>query len=642
MKKRYVFAVAAVMTIAVVVSGAYCAEAKKELSFDEKYKEHDIVFLDYDINVELHDDWSYTTKEHKTIRVQKEGGKSMGDIPLTYDASREAVTEVRAFTRAPDGNKLSPSKIQDIRRYEGYSMYSDDMVKLVHMPAVTIGSIIDIQVTTETKREVVKDQFWHMLDFNATIPMKEMTYTVTIPKKSAVQYKEFNLKYKPEIKDNGSTITYRWHVDDVYRKPDDEQFVPPLTVETYENGVEFSSIKSWKDISTWFYGLVEKNGTPGQEIKDAVRTAIAGKTTPKDKVRAIIEYVQNDFRYVSMSFGDHALEPHPVDEVFRNKYGDCKDLSLLCRAMLAEAGIRSNLTLFNTEDDITDPQFDLPIPTLFDHVLLEVEDPAGNYYVDPLLKGYDMGEYDPSYQGAYTFIISKDGGRFGRFSVFSEKSDYNKMDRAAVIREDGSEVVEMKGLWDLNNSVATRLIWKEATQEDKNKFYQSFATALTEGGKMLEHRMEGIDASYGPITDHLKYERPNAYPVTGGIMIIGINGFDRGDLFYAKDRRNPIFYPANSITERTYVFDIPKGFTAMYVPQDVNLDIGFYSFNRTFKKTGSRISYTETERYRRMLYPKEDYQKVRDFLDIATRDTSQRIILKTEGGIKKCLEATRI
>jgi len=61
------------------------------------------------------------------------------------------------------------------------------------------------------------------------------------------------------------------------------------------------------------------------------------------------------------------------------------------------------MTLFNTGFSISDPKFDLLLPSFFDHVILLVEDKkVVDYYIDPLLDGYDLGQYPLNYQGANT------------------------------------------------------------------------------------------------------------------------------------------------------------------------------------------------------------------------------------------------
>jgi hypothetical protein len=229
-------------------------------------------------------------------------------------------------------------------------MYSDERVKIINMPEANIGSIIEFEYTKTTSRDQIKGQFWHVTDLINTIPIKELNLTFVFPKKLSIKYKEFNLKQKPKIIQADKKITYSWRLKDVEIRPEEDSYTPPPNLENIEDGLEFSSIKNWKDISDWYYGLIEKNMRTTPQIREVAQGLIMGKSTVKEKVRAILEYIQDNFRYVSMSFGDNALEPHPTDEVFRNKYGDCKDLSLLCVYMLKEAGIKSNIALFNTNN----------------------------------------------------------------------------------------------------------------------------------------------------------------------------------------------------------------------------------------------------------------------------------------------------
>ena len=54
-----------------------------------------------------------------------------------------------------------------------------------------------------------------------------------------------------------------------------------------------------------------------------------------------LQFVQNKIRYVSLSFGSNAYHPHHPDEVLQNRYGDCKDKSLLLLSLLRAAGIQA-------------------------------------------------------------------------------------------------------------------------------------------------------------------------------------------------------------------------------------------------------------------------------------------------------------
>jgi len=73
-----------------------------------------------------------------------------------------------------------------------------------------------------------------------------------------------------------------------------------------------------------------------------------GLTTDEEKIRAIYEYVSQEIRYVSLSFGVTRYAPHPAGTVLANQYGDCKDKHTLLAAMLGAAGIEAWPVLANT------------------------------------------------------------------------------------------------------------------------------------------------------------------------------------------------------------------------------------------------------------------------------------------------------
>ena len=613
------------------------AEEEKPLSWEEKYKDRPGVYLLYETTVELKDNWSCIIKKHRKTKIQNQEGQSWGEIPIYYNNAKEKVTHVKAYTTTPDGKKHKYSKIQDLKLYVDYPMYSDEMVKVITMPQVNIGSTIEYETTAIRNIPPIKNSFWYTLNLNLGIPCKDIKVTLIFPKKLDIKYKEFNLNYKPKIKEKGKNIIYEWQIKDMEIK-DFEDFMPPPDINNIDNCAEFCSIKSWKDISDWYLALVKKNMITNSRIEDKVRELIKGKKNVKDKSRAILKYLQDDFRYVSMSFGSHALEPHPTDEVFKNKYGDCKDLSLLCMLMLKIAGIESNITFFNNEFDMTDPQYDLPIPVYFDHMLLEVQGPSGNFYIDPLLHGYDIGEYPLSYQMAYTFVVTEDGGRFGRFPVFDEKRYYTKTNRIVNIREDSSALMEIESLFDLDFSIDLRYRWKTSSQKQKDDFLNTMDAMVSKGGKVIERSFENIEGEYGPVKAHYKFEVPNLYPIIDDMIIISSSDYERKSYFTKEKRENPIFFPVDGITEDTTIYRIPKGFYISYVPKDLDFDIGIQSHKRHYKKEADRVTVSEVSRFRRMEIPVERYNEVKAFYDKLAQESKQQIIAKKVVAEPKVIE----
>ncbi len=458
---------------------------KKTKTFEEEYGDEPYIYLLHEIEVEVKEDWTHKTTIHKKIKIQKPGHKNIGTIPFRYIKGREKITKIEAYTIAANGEKYSHIKIQDRSVDRGYKSYSDEREKIITLPKVSVGAILDYTVVREFQGKTIEGAFWKVgyLDFG--VPTKQDKCSVSFPKSLDIAYKEFNLEYKPVIYDDGVTVKYVWDVQNTHEPYDDTANKPFPTHENLTNIFMFSSIKNWSDVSDWYYDLASKNVVITEEMRKEAANIFEGKETLTQKTLALLEYFNDKFRYISMSFGENTFEPHRTDEVFKNKYGDCKDISLLFKTMLELGGVESSLALFTEEETSSDPQYDLPIPGLFDHVLLLVHDPEeGDFYLDPLLEGYFPGEYPLSFQGAYTFIINEHGGKFDKLPIFDEYRQYEAKAITYDIKNDGSSMCEYINLWGLDFSISMR----KKIKSDSVTYCGHFRSVILSEG---EARVEG-------------------------------------------------------------------------------------------------------------------------------------------------------
>ena len=52
--------------------------------------------------------------------------------------------------------------------------------------------------------------------------------------------------------------------------------------------------------------------------------------------------MQKQIRYFAIEVGVGGNQPHPAADVFRGRYGDCKDKATLLAAMLSSIGMHSD------------------------------------------------------------------------------------------------------------------------------------------------------------------------------------------------------------------------------------------------------------------------------------------------------------
>ena len=78
---------------------------------------------------------------------------------------------------------------------------------------------------------------------------------------------------------------------------------------------------------------------PTVTLKNFTESLLAGAETDREKLERIFTFVQQKIRYVAVSIGIGSYQPHFAEDVFQNRYGDCKDMSTLIVALARAAGI---------------------------------------------------------------------------------------------------------------------------------------------------------------------------------------------------------------------------------------------------------------------------------------------------------------
>ena len=155
----------------------------------------------------------------------------------------------------------------------------------------------------------------------------------------------------------------------------------------WQRVVEYSDFPDWPAFSRLFAPLYAKAATLSADSplrREATRIA-AAHAASLDRASAALKLVQQDVRYIYVGLNAGNLTPASADETWRRRYGDCKGKTALLLALLAQMGIEAEAVLVNSAG--ADDGFDqrLPIPQLFDHVLVRAHIDGKVYWLDGTL-----------------------------------------------------------------------------------------------------------------------------------------------------------------------------------------------------------------------------------------------------------------
>jgi len=204
------------------------------------------------------------------------------------------------------------------------------------------GVTLEYQVVTRVK-PLAPGEFWYEYCFPTYAALNDGTLQINIPKSREIKLKSPDRKY--ETRDDGDRRIYLWTVKNFVPNRSKRQNDEDLEDEAPD--VQLSSFTDWQQIATWYAKLQSERAVPDDAVKAKAVELTRGATSEEEKTRRLYDFVAQDIRYVSLSFGIGRYQPHPASEVLHNGYGDCKDKHTLLQALLAAEGIKSNPVLIH-------------------------------------------------------------------------------------------------------------------------------------------------------------------------------------------------------------------------------------------------------------------------------------------------------
>jgi hypothetical protein len=593
-------------------------------TWESKYADQPYIALVSDYETTIKPDWSYEETYHARIKIQKDEAKELGQWPIYYNKSRDSITDIQAHVENPDGHIYRTADVQDLPVYDDVPMYSDMRMKVVTLPNVGVGSIIEVSVKSTTTHKEIPDHFWGEILYPA-IPTKHSKHTFIIPDDKFVQLKNYKNDYSPLIDKSGGKTTYTFTFEETAPIPEDEELMPPL--QEVLGAIYLSSLHDWKEVADWYRDAVRQKIIDDPEITVRTLELVKGKKTQQEKARAILEFIQDNFRVIPLNFGDNATDLHPSVETMRNRYGDTKDLALLAKQMLKLAGIEANSCLFSSEY-AGDPQNGLPSPSVFSSVMLQLTLDGQPYYVDPVLKGYDFGHLPSHYDNGTVLVISDTGDSFDHLPVGSAQEHALISEADVTIDAAGSAEYRVHVKLPAETSQSFKNTWSTSTTEDKDKFFLNLEKNFAKEGKILDRQITGLEDRYAQVEISFRYQAVHAYPIVNDMILIKEES--QADLpdFVSETRRHIIFLPNNSLIKNTNTYHIPEGFKMGSMPASFSLSIDLMDASVTYQQKENTVQVDTAYATKRCSIPLDRYNQVRDFRKELDKKDNQYVVLK--------------
>ena len=585
----------------------------------------------------------------KVVKILRPQGREYGEPVVWFDKDSK-VTMMHVWSIDPAGHEYS-LKDNEIVEYsppgEGGELYSDDKAKVAAPPGRDPGGIVAYEYEKKDRPYLAETNWW----FQGSLPRVSQSFTLVLPTTFT-----YTTTWAHHDKVDGADLEnhkYRWEMnnqpaidlDRVPMSPSEESLNARMTVHYAGPGLSVPQEGTWQGIGQWYDLLARDRMVASPEITAKAAELTAGKTDFYDKSEAIGEFVQKQIRYFVIEMGIGGYQPHPAADIFRGRYGDCKDKATLLSAMLSSVGIHSALLMVDSERGVIDP--DAP-SIIGNHMIGAIEIPKGyespkmhsvvtaktgkRYLIfDPTWEMTPFGQLEDNLQGSYGVLMEAADSQVIQMPVLSPELNTIKRTASFQLAADGSlkgSVIDKR----FGDVAKTR---REAFTAQDAKKQQEYMDRLVSRDFMAVSltglKVENIQALNKDLTTSFDVEAAHFASAAGPLLMVRPRVL--GSYAMPIDHKaRLVAIDLESTMQGTDEFDIqlPDGYVVDEIPDAVKADFGFAAYESKTEVRGRTLHYTRTYTMRQVTLPAEKYGEVQKLAGMIAADEQSRAVLKKE------------
>jgi transglutaminase-like putative cysteine protease len=298
---------------------------------------------------------------------------------------------------------------------------------------------------------------------------------------------------------------------------------------------------STTDLYAWYTEHIQKAFEPAPASIQALADSLtAGISDDQERAATIYRWVQDKIQYVAIEDGMNGFIPAGPAEVCNARYGDCKGMSSLLRALLRSAGLDAHLAWVGTRK-LPYTYSDLPTTVNSDHMIVALDiadttlflDATSNQAAFGVPSGFIQGKealigVDPEHHRIQMVPIMPASYSTLRDSVRG-RLDGNTFVGSGSVRYTGyhrQQITDIMRNYPLDKRM---LIMRSVLMKGSNTF------------QLDSISVNGLDDREGPLDVHYTFRIPDLARAVGGKRYVPLTLSDPWeDLRVHVDRKLPI------------------------------------------------------------------------------------------------------
>jgi transglutaminase-like putative cysteine protease len=329
-------------------------------------------------DIEVAPDGSYVESREEVERVlDARGIDLLHERKLTFTRSFENLQIIAAYTLKADGRRIvvPPSGVLTGFGQSSMPGFQDDMVVSVFFPNLEIGDSVVLVTVRRQLTPWFAGHFDVRFAFTRAYPAHDVRYAVTAPAEMALTIDAQGFE-GGAVDSGGGKKRWVW----TYHNDAPQTLERDAVSETdFGPYLGLTTFADYADVARAYRERAGAAAAVTPDIQALADQLTQGMSDPRQKAKALYDWVSSHIAYVAIELGAGGFTPHDAKDVLANRYGDCKDHVVMLETLLKAEGIDSSAVLI----DAGEASYKLPkaaSPHVFDHVITYL--PAFELYLD--------------------------------------------------------------------------------------------------------------------------------------------------------------------------------------------------------------------------------------------------------------------
>ncbi|MBI1222954.1 MAG: DUF3857 domain-containing protein [Bacteroidetes bacterium] len=578
--------------------------------------------------------------------ILEENARISSEHEVSYSPGFYTISDISAASYVLQSNgkykKIKVKNFEDYSDYSGYVFYDDTRHKKFYFPSLKAGTYAEETHTYDYARpqflggHYFQPGSWAVLDSKLTVEVEDGVEIAWS------QFGDKSLVNFTQTTEKGKTI-YQWELKDAPARkyfndaPNSRYYIPHIYIRIKSYSVKGQSIPVLGDLNDLYrfnYSFIKdvNDHAPSADIQNVVDSLKRVNSNTDSMIQNIFYWVQSNIKYIAIEDGLGGYVPRQANDIFTNRYGDCKDKTSIITCMLNAANIPSHMVWIGSRD-IPYRYEDLPTPSVDNHMIAAVFRHGRWIFLDGTAGYYQYG-YPTNFIQGKEGLVAIDPDSFSLVQVpVIPASENLYSDTMNLWIENG--MLKAKGHVQVNKMQKFRITESlmNMKDEDRTKRLEDLNRKGNNKCKIdkmdvhnLEERNEPLKIDYTMhIPDYVKDIDNNLYInmwLSKSYLDEKIDTSQRGNI------PKEINYTYTDL--EYYVLDIPEGYRLKpsSLPENVEYHSGKVNVSYSYKHENNKVYFQYQIAIDTLLITPDQFKDYNEAIDILLKAYNQVIVLE--------------